>query len=126
AKNAEEHQKNNKPTLFSSMNSGPDYVVEIANKDLLEERLIQAHNEGKIKEFTTEKESNWGPIQLSFLPIILIAAIWIFMMRRMSGGAGAGGGGEILLIVISLGNLLENRVPNYLMKKTIKKLHLKM
>lgn len=109
AKNAEEHQKNNKPTLFSSMNSGPDYVVEIANKDLLEERLIQAHNEGKIKEFTTEKESNWGPILLSFLPIILIAAIWIFMMRRMSGGAGAGGGGQIFSIGKSRAKLFDEK-----------------
>src|SRR5690554_7202937 len=73
AKNSEEHQKNAKPTLFSSMNKAPDYVVEIANKDLLEERLTQAYNDDKLKEFTTEKESNWGPILLSFLPIILIA-----------------------------------------------------
>ncbi len=92
AKSNPEHQKNNKPTLLSSMSSGPDYVVEIANKDLFEEKLIQASSEGKIKEFSNEKESNWGGILLSLLPIILIPVVWIFMMRKMSGGSGAGGG----------------------------------
>ncbi|SEH75881.1 cell division protease FtsH [Paenimyroides aquimaris] len=92
AKSNPEHQKNNKPTLLSSMSSGPDYVVEIANKDLFEEKLIQASSEGKIEEFSNEKESNWGGILLSLLPIILIPVVWIFMMRKMSGGSGAGGG----------------------------------
>lgn len=92
AKSNPEHQKNNKPTLLSSMSSSPDYVVEIANKDLFEEKLIQASSEGKIKEFSNEKESNWGGILLSLLPIILIPVVWIFMMRKMSGGSGAGGG----------------------------------
>jgi len=92
-KKTAEHKKENKPTLLSSMSTGPDYVVEIANKDLFEEKLVQATSEGKLKEFTTEKESNFGSILLSLLPIILIIAFWFFMMRRMSGGAGGGGGG---------------------------------
>ncbi len=109
AKNSAAHQKDNKPTLLSSMSTGPDYIVEIANKDLFEEKLVQASNEGKLKEFTTEKESNWGGILLSLLPIILIPVIWIFMMRRMSGGAGGGGGGQIFSIGKSKARLFDEK-----------------
>ncbi len=91
------------------MSTGPDYVVEIANKDLFEEKLVQATSEGKLKEFTTEKESNFGSILLSLLPIILIIAFWFFMMRRMSGGAGGGGGGQIFSIGKSKARLFDEK-----------------
>lgn len=109
AKKTAEHQKESKPTLLSSMSTGPDYVVEIANKDLFEEKLVQASTEGKLKEFTTEKESNWGSILLSLLPIILIPVVWIFMMRRMSGGTGGGGGGQIFSIGKSKARLFDEK-----------------
>jgi len=108
-KKTAEHQKESKPTLLSSMSSGPDYVVEIANKDLFEEKLIQASNEGKIKEFSNEKESNWSGILFSLLPIILIPVVWIFMMRRMSGGSGGGGGGQIFSIGKSKARLFDEK-----------------
>lgn len=108
AKSNPEHQKNNKPNFLSSMSSGPDYVVEIANKDLLEERLVQAKSEGKLKEFSNEKESNWGGILFSLLPIILIPVVWIFMMRRM-GGASGGGGGQIFSIGKSRARLFDEK-----------------
>ncbi len=108
-KKTAEHKKENKPTLLSSMSTGPDYVVEIANKDLFEEKLVQATSEGKLKEFTTEKESNFGSILLSLLPIILIIAFWFFMMRRMSGGAGGGGGGQIFSIGKSKARLFDEK-----------------
>ena len=108
AKNSPTHKKESKPAFFNNMTSGPDYVVEIANKDLFEERLTKASDEGKIKEYTTEKESNWGGILLSLLPIILIPVIWIFMMRKMSGGAG-GGGGQIFSIGKSRARLFDEK-----------------
>jgi len=42
---------------------------------------------------TYENRSNpWGGFFMTFvLPIVLLAGLWIFLMRRMSGG-GAGGG----------------------------------
>jgi AFG3 family protein len=44
--------------------------------------------------FDVESERDWlgSAVQL-ILPIILFAAIWIFMMRKMGGGAGGGAGG---------------------------------
>jgi len=112
AKKTAEHQKENKPTLLSSMSTGPDYVVEIANKDLFEEKLIQASNEGKIKEFSNEKESNWSGILFSLLPILLIPVVWIFMMRRMGGGASGGGGGQIFSIGKSKARLFDEKNDN--------------
>lgn len=111
-KNSAEHKKDTKQNLFSSMSTGPDYVVEIANKDLFEERLVQASSEGKLKEFTTEKESNWGGIFTMLLPVILIIAFWFFMMRRMSGGAGGGGGGQIFSIGKSRARLFDEKSDN--------------
>ena len=109
AKNTAEYQKNNKPTLLSSMANNPDFMVEIANKDLFEEKLTTALAEGKVKEFNIEKESNWGGIILSLLPIILIPVVWIFMMRKMSGGSGAGGGGQIFSIGKSKAKLFDEK-----------------
>lgn len=109
AKNTPEHQKNHKPTLLSSMSKSPDYMVEIANKDLFETKLLEANKAGMLKEFTTEKESNWGGILLSLLPIILIPVVWIFMMRRMSGGGAAGGGGQIFSIGKSRAKLFDEK-----------------
>lgn len=88
-----EHQTTIKPSFFNSKADDPRYTVDIANKDLFETKLNEAYEQGKLSEFATEKESNWGGIFLSFLPILLIPVIWIFLMRRMAGGGGAGGGG---------------------------------
>src|SRR5690554_3239177 len=88
-----EHQTTIKPSFFNSKADDPRYTVDIANKDLFETKLNEAYEQGKLREFATEKESNWGGIFLSFLPILLIPVIWIFLMRRMAGGGGAGGGG---------------------------------
>lgn len=40
-----------------------------------------------------ESSSGAGEILLSFLPIILLFGLFIYMMRRMSGGGSGGGGG---------------------------------
>ncbi|MFM7662611.1 MAG: ATP-dependent zinc metalloprotease FtsH, partial [Bacteroidota bacterium] len=41
------------------------------------------------------KETDWlGQIIGFLLPIIILIAIWMFVMRRMSGGSGGGGGGS--------------------------------
>ena len=45
---------------------------------------------------------------LSFLPFIILIAIWLFFMRRMSGGAGGGaGGGQIFSIGKSKAKLFD-------------------
>lgn len=52
---------------------------------------VKVWNEKNVK-YTFVKESNeWMTIIFSFIPWILIFAVWIFIFRRMQGG-GAGGG----------------------------------
>ena len=113
AKSNNEHQSNNmKTSLLSQMSDGPDYTVEIGNKDLFETRLSEANAQGKLSTFTSERESNWGGIILSLLPIILIPVVWIFMMRKMSGGGGPGGGGQIFSIGKSRARLFDEKNDN--------------
>src|SRR5690554_2953012 len=105
-----EHQTTIKPSFFNSKADDPRYTVDIANKDLFETKLNEAYEQGKLREFATEKESNWGSIFLSFLPILLIPVIWIFLMRRMAGGGGAGGsGGQIFSIGKSRAKLFDEK-----------------
>ena len=65
------------------------------------EEEIRTHNE-KLKEAGSEvpalsygydEEVNYlGGILSFILPIVIIIALWMFVMRRMSGGAGGGDG----------------------------------
>src|SRR5690554_6444290 len=107
--NNEEHQTTAKPSFFNSKADDPRYTLDIANKDLFETKLSEAYEQGKLSEFDTEQESNWGGILLSFLPFLLIPIIWIFLMRRMSGGGGAGGGGQIFSIGKSRAKLFDEK-----------------
>lgn len=68
---------------------------------------IRRHNEELEKSNTEvdpitygyDEEVNYMGGILSFiLPIIIIIALWLFVMRRMSGGGGAGGAGQIFNI----------------------------
>ena len=60
-------------------------------------------------EFKIDDEHNYmGQIFSFLLPIIIIVAIWMFIMRRMSGGAGGGGpGGQIFNIGKSKAKVFE-------------------
>jgi cell division protease FtsH len=60
-------------------------------------------------EVIPEEEVNYFANILSFLlPIIILIAIWMFVMRRMTGGGGAGGaGGQIFNIGKSKAKLYE-------------------
>ena len=41
------------------------------------------------------------------LPLVLMIAVWMFIMRKMSGGGGAGGGGQIFNIGKSRATLFD-------------------
>ncbi len=77
----------------------------------LQDKLAKAQEglpkEQQIDITATSKSSPWlsGFISI-FLPILLFAGIWIFMMRRMGGGGG-GGGGQIFNIGKSKATLFD-------------------
>lgn len=74
-------------------NKGPHYVFNTGDTQEFDKKLEIAKKEKKLKEFDHQGRSDWADLFIQLLPIIIIIAVWIFIMRRMSGGAGAGGGG---------------------------------
>lgn len=74
-------------------NKGPHYVFNTGDTQEFDKKLQLAKKNKKLKEFDHQPKSDWTELLFNFLPIIIIIAVWIFIMKRMSGGAGAGGGG---------------------------------
>lgn len=91
-----------------SMNE-PYYTFNIGTVDALEGRLSEI-NEGRDPENklypTYRTEYSWTSALTYIIPIVLIIAIWIFIMRRMSGGAG-GAGAQIFNIGKSKATLFD-------------------
>ena len=87
---------------------GPHYAFEFGDLKLFQEKLerAKANNIQFDYEFVTI-ENKFFDVILSFLPIIVIIAVWIFIMRRMSGNAGGGAGGQIFNIGKSKAKLFD-------------------
>lgn len=87
----------NEKSIFGATNRGPQYVFTMGSDEIFEKKL--AASEANLPEgvspvaVTYESRNNpWGGFFMTFiLPIVILAGLWIFLMRRMSGG-GAGGG----------------------------------
>jgi len=85
-------------SLNLSSNQGPQYVFSEASSEVLEQKLKTsqdslAANQPKIGVSYEDRSNPYAGWFLSFmLPLLIIVAIWIFLMRRMNGGAGGGGG----------------------------------
>ena len=97
--------------LFGQENiKGPHYQFEVGNLELFQRKLEKAESNGIVfrYDFTTI-ENKWMDVFLSFLPILLIVGVWIFLMRRMSGGGGAGGGSQIFNIGKSKAKLFDEK-----------------
>src|SRR5690606_35107059 len=69
--------------MLSRTNEGPHYVLDIGNDEIFQKKLDEAVQAEKLKDFSFQSRSNWSDILISLLPIIIIVAIWIFIMRRM-------------------------------------------
>jgi cell division protease FtsH len=95
--------------LLNRENKGPHYTFDIGNDEIFQTKLEKAVGEGKLKEFNFLDKSNWTDIFLSLLPIIVIIAVWIFIMRRMSAGGAGGGGGQIFNIGKSKAKLFDEK-----------------
>ena len=88
--------------------SGPHYQLEVGSLELFEEKLEVARKEGVDFRWDFKTiENRWMDVFVSFLPIIIIIAVWIFLMRRMSGGGAGGPGGQIFNIGKSKAKLFD-------------------
>ncbi|MBN8641300.1 MAG: ATP-dependent zinc metalloprotease FtsH [Flavobacteriales bacterium] len=91
-------------------NKGPHYVFNTGDTQEFDKKLELAVKNKKLKEFDHQVKSDWSELFLSLLPIIIIIAIWIFIMKRMSGGgAGGSGGGQIFNIGKSKAKLFDEK-----------------
>ncbi len=91
----------------------PHFVYQIGTLKGFEEKLERIQEEEGIKESErlypiNETRQNWlAPILSWVLPIVIIIAIWVFIMRRVSGGGG-GPGSQIFNIGKSKATLFDS------------------
>jgi cell division protease FtsH len=79
-------------------NPGPHYSFEMP-AETFEKRLDQFYvenpqldtSEKRLFPTYEERKNYWGDILAWTFPILIMVAIWLFIMRRMSGGAGGPG-----------------------------------
>lgn len=102
------HKAVAKDLLNRPNTKGPHYVFDIGNDEIFQKKLETAVEEKKLKDYNFLPKSNWSEIFINLLPILIIVAIWIFIMRRMSGG-GPGGGGQIFNIGKSKAKLFDEK-----------------
>lgn len=95
--------------LGRSNAKGPHYQFEVGNLEIFQNKLEEAKSKGVEFDYDFKTvENRWLDVMLSFLPLILIIGVWIFLMRRMSGGGG-GGGGQIFNIGKSKAKLFDEK-----------------
>ena len=106
------HSKATKKDLLGRVNNGgPHYQFEVGNLELFQKKLEAAEKEGVSFTYEFETvESRWLDVLLGFLPLILIIAVWLFIMRRMSGGGAGGGGAQIFNIGKSKAKLFDEKI----------------
>ncbi len=108
-KDAYKDLKNNKISTWTK--NSPQYVFKIGDYQDFRSKLDEAvEDDSDINQITDidfkERTDIWESLGW-LLPIIIIIAIWIFIMRRVSGGMG-GAGGQIFSIGKSKATLFDN------------------
>lgn len=79
----------------TALGTNPKVYIKIPSSDKFSDFYDKAVKDSHIDtqvRFEEGDDAIWNFL-VSFGPIILIIAVWVFLMRRMSGGAGGGPGG---------------------------------
>ena len=90
-------------STFEKSYRGPHYIVSVPSVDNFLQRIDKIQNDAGIPKekqvyARSTEESSWTESISWILPIVIMVALWIFMMRRMGGGGGSGGPGQIFSI----------------------------
>lgn len=93
---SERYDEVSETNLGKDLNPGPHYVFEMPSTTF-EDRLKDYYELRDVKDripvnYQTQ-DNFFGDIVSWVLPLVLMVAVWMFLMRRMSGGAGGGAGG---------------------------------
>jgi cell division protease FtsH len=104
-----EHSKLPEENMLGNVNTGPHYIVETGNDEFFQNKIDVAKREKRLLSYDYKSSNDWSEILVSFLPLILIVGIWLFIMRRMSGGGSGGAGGQIFNIGKSKAKLFDEK-----------------
>lgn len=98
--------KDVRPSETFGSSSGPQYSYKIGSVENFEKEFDQAQ-EGLADRvyITNETRRNWGDALTWLLPLVLLVAVWFFLMRMMSRGSA--GGGQIFNIGKSKAQLFD-------------------
>ena len=93
---SERYDEVSESNLGKDLNPGPHYVFEMPSTTF-EDRLKDYYEIRDVKDripvnYQTQ-DNFFGDIISWVFPLVLMVAVWMFIMRRMSGGAGGGAGG---------------------------------
>lgn len=93
---SERYDEVSESNLGKDLNPGPHYVFEMPSTTF-EDRLKDYYEIRDVKDripvnYQTQ-DNFFGDIVSWVLPLVLMVAVWMFLMRRMSVGAGGGAGG---------------------------------
>ena len=93
---SERYDEVSESNLGKDLNPGPHYVFEMPSTTF-EDRLKDYYEIRDVKDripvnYQTH-DNFFGDIISWIFPLVIMIAVWMFIMRRMSGGAGGGAGG---------------------------------
>ncbi|MDA0740854.1 MAG: ATP-dependent zinc metalloprotease FtsH [Bacteroidetes bacterium] len=93
---SERYDDVSKTNYSDAINPGPHYVFEMPSTTF-EDRIKDYYEKRGIKDripVNYQTQDNFLTDIISWVfPLVLMVAVWMFLMRRMSGGAGGGAGG---------------------------------
>src|SRR5210317_2178775 len=96
-KDSERYEEVRSSNLSEEINPGPHYIFEMpsqAFEDRIKDYYSMHPGEKQIAVNYETQDNFLGDIISWVLPLVLMIAVWMFLMRRMSGGAPGGGGGS--------------------------------
>ncbi len=101
-----------KPSEFENNPRRPHFVLNLGPSEVFSDNIKELNDylvkEKKSKIDVTFEENTWSDYILVYgLPLLIFAALWIFILRRMGGGAG-GPGSQIFNIGKSKATLFDN------------------
>jgi len=107
---AKEVHSNRGSSFIKSSPGAADYKFQFGDLQNFENKINSViTSNGLQTEVKYKTEGDIWQMLISFFPIILIIAIWIFIMRRMSAGSGGGPGGQIFNIGKSKAKLFDEK-----------------